>query len=107
MRTHRIDLSVKAHTGQLDERAEVDGRRVYSRLQVLQGTLGYRPLCESGQLGYTSDIFTAAERGDAVEPQVDYGVGIDRSTAQQLNRRKVQQGHMKSNRKEPKRSGIL
>ena len=71
------------------------GRRVYSRLQVLQGTLGYRPLCESGQLGYTSDIFTAAERGDAVEPQVDYGLGIDRSTAQRLNRQKAQEGHLK------------
>jgi hypothetical protein len=27
MRTHRIDLSVKAHTGQLDERAVVDGKK--------------------------------------------------------------------------------
>lgn len=44
------------------------GRRVYSRLQVLQGTLGFRPLCESGQLGYTSDIFAATERGEVVEP---------------------------------------
>lgn len=65
------------------------GRRVYSRLQVLQGTLGFCPLFESGQLGYTSDIFAATERGDAVEPQVDYGLGIDRSTAQQLNRQKA------------------
>lgn len=107
MRTHRIDLSVEAHTGQLDERAVVDGKKYFSRLQVLEGTPGFRAFCESGQLGYTSDIFVTTERGNAVEPQVDYGLGIDRSTTQQLNRQKAQDRHMKSNRKEPKRSGIL